>query len=233
MKLSIIIPVYNEKKTILEVLRRIDGVVLNVGKEVVIVDDCSTDGTQDILRILDKNKYKIVLKKKNEGKGAAIKVGLREATGDIVIFQDADLEYDPGDYRAMIQPILDSKTEIVLGVRTKADRNKLKYKSLYNWISWLGGKVITWTTNILFWNNASEYEGCLKAFTKKLLDSIEVKANGFEYDNELVCKILKRGHKTIDIPIKYFPRDYNEGKHIKLQDGIKILWTIIKYRFVD
>ena len=233
MKLSIIIPVYNEKKTILEILRRIDSAPLDIEKEVVIVDDCSSDGTQDALRVLDKNRYKIVLKKDNGGKGAAIKTGLQEATGDIVIFQDADLEYDPADYPAMIQPIIDGKTEVVLGVRNKKNRNTIKYKSLYLWISWFGGELITLITNVLFRNNAGEYEGGYKAFTKRLLDTIDIKTNRFAYDNELVCKILKKGCKTTDVPIKYFPRSYEEGKHIRVIDGLKILWTIIKYRFVD
>lgn len=233
MKLSILIPAYNEKKTILEILKRIDKVVLAVEKEIVIVDDYSIDGTRDILSALDSSRYKVVLQEKNSGKGAAIRAGLREATGDLVIFQDADLEYDPEDYRAMIQPILDGKTEVVLGVRVYANRDKIKYRSLYYFISWCGGELITWTTNILFRNHAGEYEGCYKAFTKRLLDTVEIKANGFEIDNELVCKILKKGYKTVDVPIGYFPRSYEEGKHIRWKDGLIILWTIVKYRFVD
>ena len=230
MKLSIIIPAFNEKSTILEILKRIDGVDLDLEKEIIIVDDCSTDGTVDILKGLNGSQYKIILKNKNEGKGAAIKTGLTQARGEFVIFQDADIEYNPRDYPAMIQPILDGKTEVVLGIRIKPERDKRRRKSLY-WLSFIGNKLITWTTNLLFWNNAGEYEGCYKAFTKRLLDTVSITANGFEYDNELICKILKKGYKTIDVPIRYNPRNYEAGKKIKWKDGFKILLTIIKERF--
>jgi len=230
MKLSIIIPAFNERSTILEILKRIENVDLGLEKEIIIVDDCSTDGTVDILKGLDKSQYKIILKNKNEGKGAAIKTGLAQARGEFVIFQDADIEYDPRDYPAMIQPILDGKTEVVLGIRIKPERDERKRKSLY-WLSFIGNKFITWTTNLLFWNNAGEYEGCYKAFTKRLLDTVSITANGFEYDNELICKILKKGYKTIDVPIHYYPRNYETGKKINWKDGFKILLTIIKERF--
>ncbi len=230
MKLSIIIPAYNERNTILEILKQIESVDLGMKKEIIIVDDCSTDGTSEILKALDGNQYKIILKNKNEGKGAAIKTGLAQAQGELVIFQDADIEYDPRDYPAMIQPILDGKTEVVLGIRIKPEWDERRRKSLY-WLSFIGNKLITWTTNLLFWNNAGEYEGCYKAFTKRLLDTVSITANGFEYDNELICKILKKGYKTIDVPIRYYPRNYETGKKIKWQDGFKILLTIIKERF--
>lgn len=230
MKLSVIIPAYNERNTILEILKQIEDVDLGLEKEIIIVDDCSTDGTIEILKELDENKYKLIFKNKNEGKGAAIKTGLTQAQGELVIFQDADLEYDPRDYSAMIQPILDGKTEVVLGVRIKPERDERRRKSLY-WLSFIGNKLITWTTNLLFWNNAGEYEGCYKAFTKRLLDTVSITANSFEYDNELICKILKKGYKTIDIPIRYYPRNYGAGKKIKWKDGFKILLTILKERF--
>lgn len=231
MKLSIIIPAYNEGGTIEELLHKIAEVRLPVEKEIIVIDNGSFDTTQDLLK--DRKDITLVTLNPNRGKGGAIKAGLQKATGDFVIFQDADLEYDPQDYPAMLQPLLDGKTEAVMGIRTYQDRDKIKYKSLYYWISWFGGEIITWTTNILFWNNAGEYEGCYKAFTKRLLDSIEIATNGFPYDNELVCKILKKGYKTVDVPIKYYPRSYEKGKHIKWVDGFKILGTIIKCRFVD
>lgn len=230
MKLSIIIPVYNEKDTILEILKKIEAVKLSIDKEIILVDDFSIDGTRDILDNLDKLKYKVVFKEKNGGKGSAVKVGIEVATGDIVIFQDADLEYDPEDYPAMIQPVLNGQTEAVLGVRNSKDRT---LHSAYYDVSSFGNTIITLLTNVLYWNNASEYEGCYKVFTKKLLDNITIKTDGFAYDNELVCKVLKRGVKTVDVPIRYYPRSYEAGKKIKLKDGFKILWTIIKYRFVD
>ncbi len=231
-KISIIIPVYNEKDTILEILKRIESVRLDLEKEIIVVDDCSTDGTVDILKKLDQKQYKIILKEKNEGKGAAIKIGLKHARGDLVIFQDADLEYDPRDYSVLIQPIIEGKIEAVLGARIQPEHDIRKLNISY-WLSRIGNKVITLTTNMLYGNNAREYESGYKAFTKHLLDTVAVNANGFDFDNELVCKILKRGYKIIDVPVQYSPRGYKEGKKIKWHDGFSILFTIVKYRFVD
>ncbi len=230
-KLSIIIPVFNESQTLTPLLKKIENVRAGMDKEIIIVDDGSTDSTRRILVDL-RRRYKVIFKEKNEGKGSALKAGIANATGDFVIFQDADLEYDPYDYPAMIQPILDGKTEAVMGVRAFQDKI-FRHKSLSYWLSWFGNEIITWTTNFLFSNKAGEYEGCYKAFTKQLLSKIEVKTNGFAYDNELVCKILKKGYKTVDVPIHYYPRTYEQGKKIKAKDGFIILWTIIKCRFVD
>lgn len=229
-KLSIIIPAYNEKNTIEEIIRRIKAANLPLEKEIIVVDDGSRDGTREILKTIPGIRY--IFHEKNLGKGGAVKTGFKNATGDIVIVQDADLEYDPNDYLAVIKPILEGRTEAVNGTRIPPEKDERKRKSLY-WLSWLGNKAITWTTNLLYWNNAKEYEGCYKAFTKKLIDSIEVKTNSFDYDNELVCKILKRGYKIADVPIHYYPRSYAEGKKINWKHGFLILWTIIKHRFID
>lgn len=161
-----------------------------------------------------------------------MKTGFEAAQGDIVIIQDADLEYDPSDYGRLIEPILAGRTSVVLGIRRKFLFDKRMFRLFY-WLSWLGNHAITWTTNLLYWNSAQEYEGCYKALTRKLAQSIEVHSDGFEFDNELICKILKRGHKTVDVSIQYNPRDYREGKKINWWDGFKILWTIVKYRFRD
>lgn len=230
-KLSIIIPAYNEKKTIAEIIRRVKAVDLGaIEKEIIVVDDGSTDGTREILKTISGIKY--IFHEKNLGKGGAERTGFKNASGEVVTVQDADLEYDPNDFAVLIKPILNGKTEAVLGARIEPEKDERRKKSLY-WLAWLGNKLITWTTNILYCNNAEEYEGCYRVFTKRLVDSIDVKSNGFEYDNELVCKILKKGHKTLDVPVHYFPRSYKEGKKIKPKDGFKILWTIIKYRFID
>lgn len=230
MKLSIVIPAYNEEKTVAEIIRRVQAVDLGATeKEIIVVDNNSTDRTGEIARTLPGVR---VLLEKQPGKGAAVKRGFKEATGNILLIQDADLEYDPNDYPAVIKPILDGKTEAVLGVRIPPERDGRRRKSLY-WLSWLGNKAITWATNWLYWNDAGEYEGCYKAFTKRLIDSIDVKTDDFDYDNELVCKILKKGGKTADVPIRYYPRSYEEGKKINWRHGVKILGTIFKYRFVD
>ncbi|MFZ2523613.1 MAG: glycosyltransferase family 2 protein [Minisyncoccia bacterium] len=229
-KLSIIIPAYNEERTISEIISRIKAVDLgSIEKEIIVVDNNSTDSTFELVKKIERVRVFI---EKTRGKGAAVKRGFKEATGEILIIQDADLEYDPQDYSAVIKPILDGKTEVTNGVRKE---NKMKEsKSLEIGIfAWLGNFAITWTTNILYFNNAGEYEGCYKAFTSRLLKSIEVKTNDFDFDNELMCKILKKGYKIVDVPIHYNPRGYEDGKHISWKHGFKILWTIFKYRFVD
>ena len=230
MKLSIIIPAYNEIKTIRQIIDLVKKVLLPPGveREIVVVDDGSTDGTRDVLKEIPGIRY--IFHEKNLGKGGAVKTGFRESTGDIVIIQDADLEYDPNDYPAMIKPIIDGKTEMVNGVRIKPPHDVRKKKSLY-WLSWLGNNLITWTTNILYWNDAGEYEGCYKVFTKKLIDDVPVETNNFDFDNELVCRALRRGYKSFDVPIKYHPRNYEEGKKINWRHGFLILKTIVKWRF--
>lgn len=230
-KLSIIIPCYNEKNTIKRIIDLVQKSSLpNIEKEIIVVDDGSTDGTQDIIKTIPGIKY--FFNVKNLGKGSAVKIGFQEATGEIVIIQDADLEYDPNEYGAMIAPILRGNAEAVLGVRIFPNHDLRRRKSNY-WLAWLGNHCITWLTNILYDNHAGEYECCYKAFSKKLIDRIHVKTNNFDYDNELICKALKLGYKTVNVPVHYYPRGYSEGKKINYKHGIKILWTIIKYRFVD
>ncbi len=230
-RLSIIIPAYNEEKTISKIIELVKlADIGNLEKEIIVVDNNSKDSTFEIVSNIPNVK---IFKEFVPGKGAAVKRGFREATGDILLIQDADLEYDPNDYQAVIQPILDQQADITLGIRIriKCRRKDDHHKILY-FLGLLGNYAITWTTNILYLNNAGEYEGCYKALTKKLADSIEVRTNNFDFDNELVCKILKKGGKTIDVPIHFFPRNYEEGKKINWRHGFLILWTIIKYRFI-
>lgn len=228
--LSILIPAWNEEKTILELLKKV--IAADSGplkKEILVIDNNSTDTTFKLASSIPGVR---VLKETRPGKGAALKCGIREATGDILIFQDADLEYDPRDYFAVIKPILDGKTEITNGVRK--DGRYREGNSVYvGLFGGLGNWVITSATNFLYGNNAAEYEGCYKAITKTLAHSVEIKTDNFDFDNELICKLLKKGHHTVDVPIHYYPRSYSEGKKINWRHGLLILWTIIKYRFVD
>jgi glycosyltransferase involved in cell wall biosynthesis len=228
-RLSIIIPAYNEMGTIEQLIQKVSEVHLpEIEKEIIVVDDGSKDGTRETLQKISGIRY--IFHEKNLGKGGAVKTGFKAATGDILLIQDADLEYDPNDYAAMIAPILSRKTELVLGVRIMPDRDGRRKKSLY-WLSWLGNYAITWSTNLLYSNNAEEYEGCYKAITKSLAEKIEVETNDFDFDNELICKALKRGYKTVDVPIRYYPRSYDDGKKINWRHGVKILKTIFYYRF--
>ncbi len=231
MKLSIIIPTYNEKDTIAKIIQQIKMVNLgSTQKEIIVVDDGSKDGTQEIIKKIPGIRY--IMHRKNLGKGGAIKTGLKTATGEIIIFQDADLEYTPTDYPSMIKPIILGQTEVTNGIRTQPKHDIRKRKPLY-WLTWLGNQTITITTNLLYCNNANEYEGCYKAFTKNVLDSIKIKTNNFDFDNELMCKLLKLGYKPVDVPIHYYPRDYKEGKKINWKHGFLILGTIVKTRFTD
>lgn len=227
-KLSIIIPAYNEEKTISKIIELVKAISIdNIEKEIIIVDNNSKDSTFKIINSISNIK---VIKELIPGKGAAVKRGFKEATGDIFLIQDADLEYEPKDYEAVIQPILDGRCELTLGVRIEGRRKDDHHKILY-FLGLLGNSLITWTTNILFLNNAGEYEGCYKAITSKLANLIVVKTNNFDFDNEFVCKALKRGYKTINVPIHYYPRNYAEGKKINWRHGFLILWTIVKCRF--
>lgn len=229
-KVSIIIPAYNEEKTILELLRRVKEAPLSFNKEIIVVDDCSKDKTIELLKNVEG--IRVIPLNPNKGKGGALKAGIAAATGEVVVFQDADLEYDPRDIQRVIQPIFDGKTEISNGVRIESRLNEGD-KFVVGFLGWLGNNTITWTTNILYQNKAREYEGCYKAFKRELLQSVEIKTNNFDFDNELICKLLKRGYKTFDVPIHYYPRSYSEGKHINWKHGFKILWTIIRLRFTN
>lgn len=227
MKLSIIIPVFNEKNTIKQILEKVESVDLgNMEKEIIIVDDGSTDGTKEILSNLQKN-YKIIYHNKNMGKGAAIRSGIKEATGDIITIQDADLEYDPNDYKKLVQPIIENKASVVYGSRILNKDNK--YVSLiYGW----GGKLVTAFANWLYWTNLTDEPTCYKVFRADVLKNLDLKCRGFEFCPEVTAKTLKAGHKILEIPISYNPRSTKQGKKIKYRDGLIAIWTLLKYKFI-
>ncbi|MBI2446225.1 MAG: glycosyltransferase family 2 protein [Parcubacteria group bacterium] len=222
MKISIIIPVYNEAKTVGEVIRRVEEV--NINKEIIAVDDGSTDGSFDILeQLTSESRIKLIRHDKNSGKGAAIKTGLKTAEGDIVIIQDADLETDPQDYYELIKPIISGETKAVFGYRTSK-----KPMSIY----WWGGKIVSFITRLLYLGNIKDVNNGYKVMTRDLWQSLNLQSNRFQICEEITAKLLKRKEKIIQVPTQYFPRTKKEGKKIGFKDGFISLWTLLKYRLI-
>jgi len=226
MKLSIIIPVYNEKGTILELLNRINNVELeDIKKQIIIVDDGSVDGTKEILETFKKD-YRIIFLGKNNGKGNAIRTALKEVTGDIIIIQDADLEYNPKEYPKLIKPIVDGETSVVYGSRF-LDK-KSKKLSLY----YFGNKFLTFMTNLLFGTRLTDMETCYKVVKSEIIKKIPFVSNRFEIEPEITTKLIKNGYKILEVPIDYNYRDLSQGKKIRLSDGFIALYTLLRYRFL-
>jgi glycosyltransferase involved in cell wall biosynthesis len=225
MKLSVIIPVYNEKNTLSEIIDRVQKVGLE--KEIILVDDCSSDGTRELLPSFTAQNIKIVLQDKNQGKGAAIRRGIEEASGDYIIIQDADLEYDPQEYIKLILPIIEGQAQVVYGSRFLGAH---KFSTLSHF---LGNKMLTWLTDLLYESALTDMETCYKLIPAKLIKSIPLRANRFDFEPEITAKILKRGIKIREVPISYRGREFAEGKKISWIDGFAAIWALLKYRFYD
>lgn len=234
MKLSVIIPVYNEEKTILEVVDNLNNLsIKSISKEVIIVDDGSTDSTREKIKKL-KN-VKIILHAKNKGKGAAVITGIKNATGDYIIIQDADLEYHPKYIEVLLKPIQDKKTEVVYGTRLKRLPNlRAEEKTLQFLVHYFGNRFLSLLTSVLYGQWLTDMETGYKLFPKKALHKVKLNAKGFEFDPELTAKLLKKGYKILEVPIKVKPRSYKEGKKINtVTDGFKAFWNLLKYRIID
>lgn len=223
-KLSIIIPVFNEESTILAILKKIEKIDLGIKKEIIIVDDASTDGSAEILKTIS-SEYKVIFQKHNAGKGAAIRAGLKMVTGDYVIIQDADLEYDPNDYQKMINLVTD-KNEVVYGSRNL--ENNLRISNKYYW----GGRLITFFTNLLYGSSLTDVNTCYKLFPTNLLRSLELEQDRFSFCEESTAKVLKSNNTIIEVPIRYYPRHFSEGKKIRAKDGLIAIYTLFKYRIL-
>jgi dolichol-phosphate mannosyltransferase len=226
MLLSVLIPAYNEVKNIEKILKKIGEV--DIPKEIIIVDDGSTDGTRELLTQLKSDEIKVVFHEKNQGKGGAIKTAIQQATGNVIIIQDADLEYDPQDYYKLIPLVASGQEKVVYGSRFLNKQNKHSYFSFF-----LGGQVVTWITNLLYGQNLTDEPTCYKVFDATLLKSIKLNCTGFEFCPEVTAKIAKLGYKIPEVPINYFPRSISEGKKINWKDGVEAIWVLVKYRFVN
>ncbi|MDP1729074.1 MAG: glycosyltransferase family 2 protein [archaeon] len=233
-KISVIIPAYNEKNTILDIIKQVKKVPLK--KEIIIIDDFSKDGTREILRKISDKEVKVLFHDKNYGKGHAIRTGIKGVIGDIVIIQDADLEYDPQDYVKLIKPITEGKSKVVYG--TRFPRKKDKFFPFFHYFSlsnpyYLANKILTMTSNILYFANITDEPTCYKVFDAEVFKNINLKCEKFEFCPEVTAKVRKKGYKIFEVPINYYPRSVKEGKKIKLKDAFDAFWTLFKYRFND
>lgn len=227
MKLSLIIPIYNEVELLEKVLSRVRAISIE-DKELILVDDCSKDGTRDILKEEEKKPdTKVFYHEKNRGKGAAIRTGLAHATGDIVIIQDADLEYDPNDIPLVIQPILEGKTNVAYGSRFKG---RVVGMRLPNFVA---NKLLAWMITILYFQEVTDEATAYKAFRREVIQNIDLKCERFEFCPEVTAKVLKKGEKIIEVPVSFNARTFEEGKKIGWRDFITAVKTILKYRFMD
>ena len=231
MKLSIIIPAYNEEDTILEIIEKVKKAdALNLKKEIIIVDDFSKDNTRDILLKLKDSMVKIFFHEINKGKGAAIRTGLQHATGDIILIQDADLEYNPEEYPKLLKPILEENAKVVYGSRLNVIKKNLDrmYKLHY-----FGNVFLTFMTNILYGSKITDMETGYKVFTRNVIKNIKLRARRFDFEPEITSKILKKGYKIREVPISFSARSFHEGKKITWKDGVKALYYLVKYRISD
>jgi glycosyltransferase involved in cell wall biosynthesis len=224
-KLSVVIPVYNERRWVRELLQRVQAVP--IPKEIILVDDCSTDGTRDILKSLEGNGVQVVYQPHNQGKGAALREGFRHASGDVVIVQDADLEYDPAEYPRLIQPIVENRADVVFGSRFIGDSHRV----LYFW-HYVANKVLTTVSNMFTNLNLTDMETCYKVFRREVLADIELKSNRFGFEPEITAKVARHANpswRVYEVAISYSGRTYEEGKKIGLRDAFNALYCIVRY----
>ena len=227
MNLSVVIPVYNEAQNINEIIKRVQA--QKIANEIIIVDDGSSDGTRDLLKEHDgKKKVRVILHERNQGKGAAVVTGMKAAQGDILLIQDADLEYDPRDYPNILKPIEEGIADVVYGSRFLGGPRRAT-------MFWhmIANKLLTAMTNILYDTILTDMETGYKVFRRQVVEGMTIHAKRFDFEPEFTAKVLKRHYRIFEVPITFNPRDYSQGKKIKLKDAFEAVWTLLKYRFVD
>lgn len=227
VKLSIVIPIYNERDTLRELISKVEAAECE--KEIILIDDFSTDGTRDVLKEYEnKENFQVFYHDKNKGKGAALRTGFSNSRGDIIIIQDADLEYSPNDYGVMLEPILDGRADVVYGSRFQGGTHRV----FFFW-HFMGNKFLTTLSNMFTNLTLTDMETGYKVFTKKVNDSLTIKCNRFGFEPEFTAKVAKNKFRVYEVPISYSGRDYSEGKKITWKDGFAAIWYIIKFRFTD
>ncbi len=227
MRLSVVMPVYNERDTLEEIVRQV--LATRLAHEIVMVDDGSTDGTREIMQQWENDqRVKVIYHERNMGKGSAVRTGFQAATGDVIVIQDADLEYDPRDYPKLIQPIQEGRADVVYGSRFIGG----PARKVYFWHR-VGNNLLTLVTNILYNLDLTDMETCYKCFRAEVVRNMPLRSRRFELEPEITAKIAKRGYRIYEVPISYYGREYHEGKKITGWDALPALWALIKYRFVD
>ncbi|MDQ1401996.1 MAG: hypothetical protein QOG03_312 [Actinomycetota bacterium] len=222
--LSVIVPVFNERNTVGEIIRRMRKVELPVDLQIVVVDDASADGTDKILTALEDSTVRVISHPTNQGKGAAIRTGLEFASGDLILIQDADLEYDPDDWPKLLAPIMKGKATVVYGSRFTGERRNMLF------LHWVGNRFLSLVTNVLYNTTISDMETCYKLFDRKAIEGLTIESNRFDFEPEITAKVIRRGHRIYEVPISYAGREFDEGKKITWKDGFGAIWALVKYR---
>ncbi len=223
--LSVVMPVYNERATVAEIIRRMRAVDIPLTLQVIVVDDFSTDGSDKVLAALEDSTVRVIRHPHNQGKGAAIRTGMEAMSGDLMLIQDADLEYDPEDWPRLLDPILKGKARVVYGSRFTGERMNMAP------LHWFGNRLLSLVTNILYSSTLSDMETCYKLFDAEVLEGIKIVSNRFDFEPEITAKVLRRGYRIYEVPISYAGREADEGKKITWRDGFGAMAALIKFRF--